>query len=150
MERLLGLLVSMLPLLSAAAVVVPIDSVENHVNIRLYTDPKSEIVGRLQQGDSARIVRSLPDWHEIAIAGGATGFISVDWTNVLDEPPASVVGVEPVAESTEWPPELAAAEPAAEPEATKEVMEKPAVIEETQAIEEASEDPVKIAMPQAE
>ena len=132
MERLLGLLVCMLPLLSAAAVIVPIDSVENHVNIRLFPDPKSERVGRLQQGDSARLVRSDPDWHEIEIAGGATGFISADWTNVLDEARAPVVEVEPVEEATEEPPELAPAEPAADPEAAKEVIEKPAETAERQ------------------
>ena len=83
MKRLLGLLVCVLALPSAAEVVVPIDSVEDHVNIRMSQDAKTEIVGRLYRGDSARIVRSTPEWHEVEIAGGATGFISTDWTIVL-------------------------------------------------------------------
>ena len=90
MKRMLGLLVCMVPLLCAAEVVVPIDSVEYHVNIRMSPDAKSEIVGRLFRGDSATVVRSIPEWHEVEIAGGATGFISVDWTILLDEVPAPV------------------------------------------------------------
>jgi len=93
MHRLAFILL-ILPLFSAAEVVVPIDSVEDSVNIRMTTDAKSEIVGKLQQGSWARLVKSTPGWHEIEISGGATGFISADWTNVLGEPPA-----EPVAEA---------------------------------------------------
>jgi hypothetical protein len=105
MGRLLGLLVCMLPLLSVAEVVVPIDSVEYHVNIRMSPNAKSEIVGRLFQGDFATVVQSNPEWHEVEIAGGATGFISADWTILLDEWPAPVAEVEsePVAEEVAEP-----------------------------------------------
>ena len=44
MKRLLGLLVCVLALPSVAEVVVPIDSVEFYVNIRMSPDAKSEIV----------------------------------------------------------------------------------------------------------
>ncbi len=91
MKRLLGLTACLLPLFSAAEFVVPIESVEEHVNIRMVPDAKSEIVGRLYQGDTATLVQSIPEWHEVEIAGGATGFISVDWTIVLDKVPAPVV-----------------------------------------------------------
>ncbi len=101
MKRLLGLLVCVLALPSVAEVVVPIDSVEYHVNIRMSPDAKSEIVGRLYQGDSAAVVHSTPEWHEVEIAGGATGFISVDWTILLDEVPAPMVIVEPEPEPAE-------------------------------------------------
>jgi len=95
MKRLFGLLVCVLALPSAAEVVVPIDSVEYHVNIRMSPDAKSEIVGRLYQGDSAVVVRSSAEWHEVEIAGGATGFISVDWTILLDQVPAPMAEPEP-------------------------------------------------------
>jgi uncharacterized protein YgiM (DUF1202 family) len=85
MKALLGLLFVFLPLIAAAEVVVPIDSVENHVNIRMSADPKSEIVGRLDQGDSLPLIKSVSGWHEVTIGDGATGFISADWTKVLDE-----------------------------------------------------------------
>ena len=91
MKRFLGLTACILPLFSAAEVVVPIESVEEHVNIRMVPDSKSEIVGRLYQGDSAMLVQSNPEWHEVEIAGGATGYISAEWTIVLDETPAPVV-----------------------------------------------------------
>ncbi len=150
MERLLGLLVCMLPLLSAAAVVVPIDSVENHVNVRMFPDPKSEIVGRLEQGDSAPLVRSEPDWHEIEIVGGSTGFISADWTRVLDEEPAPAVEVEPLEVALEEPAETAAAEAAADSLVVNEVIEEPAEdpvaeecdVEEAVAVEAAGHERV--------
>ncbi len=87
MKRLLGLTACMLPLLSVAEFVVPVGSVEEYVNVRMDPDDKSEVVGRLYQGDSASIVNSLAGWHEIVIAGGATGFISAEWTIVLEELP---------------------------------------------------------------
>lgn len=90
MKGLLGLAACMLPLLSVAEFVVPIESVEEYVNVRMVPDAKSEVVGRLYQGDSAKVVNSTPEWHEIVIAGGATGFISVDWTNVVDTWPPPV------------------------------------------------------------
>ena len=124
MKPVFGLVICMLPLLSAAEVVVPIDSVENFVNIRLSSDAKSEIVGRLQQGESTPIVQSIPEWHEVEIAGGATGFISADWTNVLDEAPAPVA--EQVAEELVTDKE----EPA---EAQAEFVEEPAVAGEAGA-----------------
>ena len=103
MKRL-GILLLILPLFAAAEVVVPIDSVENNVNVRMSPDAKSEIVGRLNQGDWLTLVNSIPGWHEVEITGGATGFISADWTNVLNEPPAipqEVVAEEaPVVEHT--------------------------------------------------
>jgi len=89
MKRL-GLILLILPLFSAAEVVVPIDKVENNVNIRLSPDARSEIVGRLDQGDWLTLVNSIPGWHEVEIAGGATGFISADWTRVLEQPPETV------------------------------------------------------------
>jgi hypothetical protein len=101
MNCLTGLLLLILPLIAVAEVVVPIDSVENHVNIRMSADSKSEIVGRLNQGEYLPLVESIPEWHEVEIAGGATGFISADWTVVLDEPPAVTEEVEEAAEVTE-------------------------------------------------
>ena len=88
MKRL-GYLLLLWPLFVSAEVVVPIESVQNNVNIRLSPDAQSEIVGRLDQGDWLTLVDSMPGWHEVEIAGGATGFISADWSSVLDEPPTA-------------------------------------------------------------
>ena len=97
MKRL-GFLLLILPLFAAAEVVVPIESVENNVNIRMSPDAKSEVVGHLDQGDWLNFVSSIPGWHEVEIAGGATGYISADWSKVLDEPPS--IEQEAVAEET--------------------------------------------------
>lgn len=94
MKGLLGLSACMLPLFSAAEFVVPIQSVEEYVNIRMIPDAKSEIVGRLYQGDSAVLVKTTADWHEVEIAGGATGFISTDWTLRVDEIPVKDVSAD--------------------------------------------------------
>jgi hypothetical protein len=99
MKIALGLLVCFLPVLAVAEVVVPVDTVDDFVNIRMFPDAKSERVGRLQRGDSARLVQSIPEWHEIEIAGGATGFISVEWTILMDEPPLPLEVTIPTEES---------------------------------------------------
>jgi hypothetical protein len=97
MKASLGLFLYLLPIFVAAETVVPIDSVLNHVNIRMSADAKSEVVGKLQQGDSLLLVQSVTDWHEVKIDGGATGFISADWTKVLGE--ASTVEEQPAVQA---------------------------------------------------
>jgi hypothetical protein len=84
------LLLCLLPLSAAADVVVPVNTVDDHVNVRLYPNAESERVGQLHKGDFAELVRSDSGWHEIEIAGGATGYISSDWTIVLES--AALVG----------------------------------------------------------
>lgn len=117
MERLAGLLLLLLPLFAAAEVVVPIESVKSHINIRMSADAKSEIVGHLNQGDYLPLVESIADWHVVEIAGGATGFVSADWSVVLDEPPAKSDEVDVVAEA-----EAGLSEPA--PEIIEEVVDE--------------------------
>lgn len=144
MKPVPGLLVCILPLLSAAEVVVPIDSVEYHVNIRMSPDAKSEIVGRLFQGDSAAVVQSIPEWHEVEIAGDATGFISAAWTVVLDEAPAPMAVAEPANGIVEVPVEETSEEPAVVPEAApaEEVDEATDVAAEPQQEEESATESV--------
>ncbi len=74
-----------LPSLTAADVVVPVDS---------------DVIGRLYQGDSMPLVRSVDDWHEIKIEEGLNGYISADWTNVITDADAQAVNtvVEPESE----------------------------------------------------
>ncbi len=89
MHRLPGLVFLFLPFCASADVVVPVESVTSHVNIRLSQDSASDIVGRLEQGDYLPLVASTESWHEVEIPGGATGFVSADWSTVLDEPPSA-------------------------------------------------------------
>lgn len=143
MYRIAGFLVLMLSASAGADVVVPIESVQNSVNIRMSADSASEIVGRLDQGDYLPLVESTAEWHEVEIAGGATGFISADWTLVLDEPPA-------VAEEPESLPDVDEDGSSADTEVAA-VEEEPApeqevVVEEaTATAENVAEDSDQIA-----
>lgn len=85
MRASLGLLTLLMSFFASAEVVVPIDSVENHVNVRMSADATSEIVGRLRQGESMQFIETTDGWHKVEIAGGATGFVSADWSLVVLE-----------------------------------------------------------------
>lgn len=142
MKRL-GLLFLILPLFSAAEVVVPIESVENNVNIRISADGRSEIVGRLDQGDWLELVSSVPGWHEVEISGGATGFISADWAMVLDEPPSQAEAVVETVE--EAPVDVEAVDdPVAAAEAEPEVVVAEAVVEIADSEESVDEPEVAV------
>lgn len=85
MRASLGLLTLLMSFFASAEVVVPIDSVENHVNVRMSADATSEIVGRLRQGESMQLIETTDGWYKVEIAGGATGFVSADWSLVVLE-----------------------------------------------------------------
>ena len=116
----LTVLFLLVPLIAAADVVVPIDKVENSINIRLEPNATSLVIGQLKQGDSMPLVASTEGWNEVRLEGDATGFVSADWSTVEPDP---VVEVEVEAEVEG---ELVAeiAEEAVE-EAELEVLEEP-------------------------
>lgn len=99
-----ALLIILLPLVGYTEQVVPVDKVENSVNIRLNADTTSDVVGELRQGESLTLVKSTDGWHEVQLEGGATGFISSDWSRVvadadlLPDEEAAVAEVEAVVE----------------------------------------------------
>ena len=99
MKILTTLFAVLFPIFVLADSVVPIDKVENSVNIRLSPDASSDIVGELYQGSSIELVSSIEGWHEVQLEGDATGYISVDWTRVVADEPV----VEEVAEEVEEP-----------------------------------------------
>ena len=117
-------LLACLPAYVFAESVVPIDKVSQHVNVRMSADATSEIVGRLRQGESAKLVQSTDGWHEIEIEGGATGFISADWTRVV----AGDVPEEEAQVDTEAPGD--ATESALATTAVDELVEAPVAVEE--------------------
>ena len=99
MKTTLGLLVLALPFICLADVVVPVDSVERYVNIRLAPEADTEVVGRLQKGVPLTLVQSVPGWHEVRIDDeGTTGFVSADWSTVIPDEPDEVV-VEEIVEA---------------------------------------------------
>jgi len=82
-----------LPSLTAADVVVPVDSVEKFVNIRAEPNADSDVIGRLYKGDSMTLVRSVDGWHEIKIEEDFNGYISADWTSVFTDADAQAADV---------------------------------------------------------
>ncbi|MGH8222630.1 MAG: SH3 domain-containing protein, partial [Woeseiaceae bacterium] len=117
---------------SHADVVVPIDTVEQHVNIRFAPDAGSEIVGRLMQGTGLPHVRSVEGWHEVELDGGGTGYVSADWAVIV-----AAVANEPAADDA----------PAAGPEGEADAVRDAAPGE---AATLPHGDPVVAAAPQAE
>jgi hypothetical protein len=85
MNNLKLLSIILLPIGCLADVVVPIESVENNVNIRLSPDASSDVVGKLDQGSSLEWVASEEGWHEVQLEGDSTGYISADWSRVVVE-----------------------------------------------------------------
>lgn len=84
MRPLSALLVFVSPAWCFADSVIPIETVEEYVNIRLMPDSATEIVGHLNQGESVQIVSTQEGWYEVVLEGDATGYISADWTLVVD------------------------------------------------------------------
>ena len=99
MKIMSALLIALLPVIGVAEVVVPVDTVENSVNIRLEPDASSDVVGRLKQGDSIPLINSEPGWFEVQLEGDSTGFISADWAVIRADELIEEL-VEAVAEET--------------------------------------------------
>ncbi|MCH9695969.1 MAG: SH3 domain-containing protein [Gammaproteobacteria bacterium] len=132
-------LVPVLLLLSSwcfADVVVTAEKVENNVNIRMSPDASSEVVGRLNKGEKLRLVESTEGWNEVEIEGGATGFISADWSRVISDEAVE----ESVAEVLE---ELIPEESAGAHSATEPVAETVAAIEVEVEVEEVIETEIE-------
>ena len=130
MKILALFLVPLLSFIAFADWVVPIDEVEDNVNIRLFPDASSEIVGRLDQGAATELVSSIEGWYEVQLEGGATGYISADWTRVVVD---EVVVDEPAVEAVVASVEQVAAEVAEE--VAEEVVAAP--------VEEVVAEPVE-------
>lgn len=141
MKILALFLVPLLSFIAFADWVVPIDEVEDNVNIRLFPDASSEIVGRLDQGAATELVSSIEGWYEVQLEGGATGYISADWTRVVVD---EVVVDEPVVEAVVASVEQVAAEVAEEvaEEVAAEVAEEVAAEVAAEVAEEVVAAPV--------
>jgi outer membrane biosynthesis protein TonB len=139
MKALLGLVLLTLPLVATAETVVPVESVETFVNIRLNPEAGTEIVGRLTQGDELVFIRTVDGWHEVELPGGGTGFIHADWANVVTEAPEPVE--EAVVEETPEPVEEAVVEETPEPVEEPVVEEAPEPVEDV--VSEELPEPVE-------
>ena len=148
MKGLQVLWILLLPLSSLADSVVPIDKVENSVNIRLSPDASSDIVGELYQGSSIELVSSIDGWHEVQLEGDATGYISADWSRVVaDEAVVEEVAeevVEEIVEEVEEAAEEVVTEVAAEALVDTPIVEE--IVEEAVAgsLAGAHQSPVEV------
>ena len=138
MKGLHVLWILFLPLSSLADSVVPIDKVENSVNIRLSADASSDIVGELYQGSSIELVSSIDGWHEVQLEGDATGYISADWSRVIADEPVVAEVAEEVVEEAEEAAEEVVTEVAAEALVDTPIVEE--IVED--AVESPAEGPV--------
>lgn len=116
MRILPALLALVMPVWCCAEMVVPVRTVDEYVNIRLMPDSKTEIVGHLNQGESVALVGTQEGWHEVVLEGDATGYISADWTVVLDENAVNEWYQPVIEEAVEEEPVEVEAAPKAEPE----------------------------------
>ena len=144
----------LVPLIAAADVVVPIDKVENSINIRLEPNATSLVIGQLKQGDSMPLVASTEGWNEVRLEGDATGFVSADWSTVGPDPvvEAEVEAEgegELVAETAEEVVEEAELEVVEEPKPVpvpeaEAVVEAEVIVEEEEIIEEPAPEPAVV------
>ena len=70
-------------------VVAPSERVTRFVYVRKEPSGGSEALARLQPGETAPLVDSIPRWHEVRLGDGRTGFVSKSWTMVRPGPAAS-------------------------------------------------------------
>ena len=122
-SALLFLIAMGLPTLTAADIVVPIDSVAQFVNIRAETDVDSYVIGRLYKGDNVLHVQSVEGWHEVQIEPGLNGYISSDWGTVFPDAEAAAA-----AYAAARMPEIPQPEPEAGPEVAAAETSVPAAI----------------------
>jgi len=103
MKRIFVWVFLSLPMLCLADTVVPVDAVENYVNIRQAPQAGADVVDRLQQGSSLPFVATADGWNEVRLANGESGFISADWTVVVVDEPVEPAEPEPVVEEVVEP-----------------------------------------------
>ena len=127
------------PFAARSDAVAPNESVESSVNIRAAAEAGAEVIGQLRPGERVELVVSIERWHEVALADGRRGFVSADWTEVLDDDEAvTATAAEPPAGETATPVVAADAEDTTPTtpdgdETTLAELERPAAPESTDA-----------------
>jgi hypothetical protein len=80
---ILVLLVVCLPLVLLGDVVVPSSDVTTRVIVRQTASAQSPQVGGLTPGQQAELIGSVPNWYEVRLSNGLTGFVPKRWTQVI-------------------------------------------------------------------
>src|SRR5262249_14495174 len=82
------LLIVCLPFALLADVVTPTDDVTTRVIVHQTPSGQSDRVGNLTPGQQAELIGSVPNWYEVRLANGLTGFVPKRWTRVIATVPA--------------------------------------------------------------
>ena len=77
------LLIVCLPFALFADVVTSTDDVTTRVIVRQSPSGQSAQVGSLTPGQQAELIGSVPNWYEVRLANGLTGFVPKRWTRVI-------------------------------------------------------------------
>ena len=85
----LALAYSLLSVAALGDVVIPRQTVQNYVNIRVAPEAGSDVIEELRHGEQVQLIESSERWHEVLLADGRKGFISQLWTEVVAAPPAA-------------------------------------------------------------
>jgi hypothetical protein len=72
---------------ATATLVTPSDRVTTRLNVREFPSPDSAAVGKLEKGETAELVESVPRWYQIRLHNGVIGFVSKSWTDTLSMAP---------------------------------------------------------------
>ena len=68
-------------------VVTPTDDVTTRVIVRQSASGQSAQVGSISPGQQVELIGSVPNWHEVKLANGLTGFVPKRWTRVIPNTP---------------------------------------------------------------
>ena len=90
--------------IASADVVVPVDTVARHVNVRENPEASADVVSRLKRGDSLPHLGTEDGWRKVRLEDGTVGYISADWTNlVAGDTSSDVTPANAVAEASDPP-----------------------------------------------
>src|SRR5690242_145866 len=68
-----------------ADTVTPTAAVINGVVVYAAASSQSESAGLLRPGEHATWLQSVPNWYQIRLADGTTGFVSKAWTQLVPD-----------------------------------------------------------------
>src|SRR2546430_1015781 len=74
--------------LAVAATVTPSNRVTSYLVVRNQPSGDGEAVGRLQRGEKAETVESVPRWLKVRLSDGTVGYVSKAWVEEVEAAPS--------------------------------------------------------------
>src|SRR5438874_1588091 len=71
--------------LAAAATVTPSNRVTSYLVVRNQPSGDGQEVGRLQPGEKAETVESVPRWLKVRLSDGTVGYVSKAWVEEVED-----------------------------------------------------------------